>query len=48
MECESEIYPPRATSPSVQSEACKRIADLTRWIEDLAPGFLALHGRGGA
>ena len=28
MECRSEIYPPRATSPSVQSKACKEIAAL--------------------
>jgi hypothetical protein len=29
MECGSEIYPPRATTPSQQSEACKVIASTT-------------------
>lgn len=42
MECGSEIYPPRATSPSVQSKACKEIAALRRQLEergDAAPEF---------
>lgn len=34
MKCGSEIYPPRATSPSVQSEACKRIASLSAELQD--------------
>lgn len=33
MTCGSEIYPPRATSPSVQSEACKRIASLAAELQ---------------
>ena len=34
MDCGSEIYPPRATSPSVQSKACKEIAALRRQLEE--------------
>ena len=34
MECGSEIYPPRATSPSAQSKACKEIAALRRQVEE--------------
>lgn len=41
MECGSEIYPPRATSPSVQSKACKEIAALRR---QLATARDALRG----